>query len=272
MNALRLKSKMNRLIAVLEQYDSLIVAFSGGVDSSFLLAVAHGVLGAKVWAVTAESPVHPPRESKAAAEFARKLGVAHIVLPSREMSLPGFVANARDRCYICKKQVLGDIIALAAAKGVSHVAHGANVDDLGDFRPGFKAAAEMGVVAPLIEAGLAKNEIRQLSKAMHLNTWDKPAIACLASRIPYGTPITRQALQMVAQAEDFILRCGFKSCRVRHHGEVARIELAPTDLPIISRRDMRRKIVRQFKAIGFVYVTVDLEGYRQGSLNRAIEN
>jgi len=262
------QSKLQKLVSILKPWDSLAVAFSGGVDSSFLLAVAHDTLGDRVVAVTAESPLHPQRERHAAAEFARSLGVEHIVLQSAELYRPEFIANRQDRCYICKKLVLGDIMALTARMGFSRVAHGANVDDLGDFRPGHKAAEELGVLAPLVDAGLNKEDIRRLSRARNLNTWDKPSMACLASRIPYGTPISREALGMVEAAEDWILSFGFRTCRTRHHGRIARIEIDPRDLRLMLNETVRKKIVDRLRQIGFLHITLDLEGYVQGSLNR----
>lgn len=265
-----LKEKMVRLESILTAFDSLVVAYSGGVDSSFLLAVARKVIGDKVVAVTAVSPVHPRREKRAAAEFAEGVGVKHIMLPSRELNRPDFVANRGDRCYICKKHVMGEIYKVAAEMGIPHVAHGANMDDLKDYRPGSKAAVEMGVVAPLVDAGFTKDDIRQLSREMRLSTWNKPSLACLASRIPYGTPITRDALEMVEQAEDFMLANGFRTCRVRHHGNIARIEVALEDIPLLLREDIRKNIVGKLREIGFSHIAVDLEGYVQGSMNRDI--
>lgn len=203
MNRLSCKTKMYRLSSILKRFDSLIIAFLGGVDSTFLLATAKNALGTKVVAVTAESPVHPRRDTDAAACLAKLLGVRHITLQSSEFGLPDFVANRKDRCYVCKKHVFSEIFDIAAEMRFSTVAHGANVDDLGDYRPGFKAAKELGVVALLVDAGLTKEDIRQLSQKMNLNTWNKPSMACLATRIPYDTPITCQALEMVEQAENF---------------------------------------------------------------------
>lgn len=263
----KLEPKMAKLRSVLSRYRGLAVAFSGGVDSSFLLAMACRIMGEHVLAVTAESAVHPQRERGTAAEFAKSLGVRHIIVSSGEMNLPDFVANPRDRCYICKRHVLKKIITIASKGGILHVAHGANVDDLGDYRPGYKAAQELGVVAPLVDAGFTKNDIRQCSREMNLTTWDKPSMACLASRIPYGTPITHGALEMIEQAEDYILSLGFKTCRVRHHGNIARIELGSRDIQLMLNEDLRQNIVNRLREIGFFYVTVDLEGYVQGSMN-----
>jgi pyridinium-3,5-biscarboxylic acid mononucleotide sulfurtransferase len=266
-----LKQKKQRLVGILEACDGLAVAFSGGVDSTFLLAVAREVLGERVLAITATSAIHPREESLAAAEIARKLGVAHRLVSSREMDLPEFVANPANRCYVCKRHVMAEVVRVAAEMGIAHVAHGVNVDDLGDFRPGLKAAEELGLLAPLLEAGLTKAEIRALSRRMGLATWNKPSLACLASRIPYGTAITPENLRMVEAAEEFLHGLGFAGCRVRHHGAVARIELTRRDLKKALAEPARTPIVQRLRAIGFRHVAVDLEGYVTGSLNRALE-
>ena len=264
--------KKKRLIGILQAYDGLVVAFSGGVDSTFLLAAAHEALGDRVTAVTADSPIHSRREIREALETAKALGVKHVVVPFAEMTDPGFVANPPDRCYTCKQLIFGEIIRIAASIGMERVAHGVNLDDLGDYRPGLKAAEEMGVVAPLAEAGLTKADIRALSRRMRLPTWNKPSMACLASRIPYGRPITPEALKMVEAAEEVLQRLGFYGCRVRHHGEVARIEVVPGDLKKTMHPEVRAEILESLRKIGFRHVAVDLEGYVQGSLNRALVN
>jgi uncharacterized protein len=186
------------------------------------------------------------------------------------MTDPGFIANPPDRCYTCKQLIFAEIIRIAASMGMKRVAHGVNLDDLGDYRPGLKAAEEMGVMAPLAEAGLTKADIRVLSRRMRLPTWNKPSMACLASRIPYGRPITPEALKMVEAAEEVLQRLGFYGCRVRHHGEVARIEVVPGDLKKAMHPEVRADILESLRTIGFRHVAVDLEGYVQGSLNRAL--
>jgi uncharacterized protein len=226
--------------------------------------------GDRVIAATAESPVHPLRERRAAADLARRLKVDHIVIQSHEMDLPEFQANPDNRCYICKKHVLGALFNLAAERGIENVAHGVNLDDLSDYRPGQQAAEELGVIAPLVDAGLTKNDIRRLSKEMGLPTWDKPSMACLASRIPYGKSITTTRLAMVEAAEDFLLALGLKTCRVRHHGTVARIEVDPADFSRLLAPDNRSRILDRLKDIGFVHVALDLKGYTMGSMNREI--
>jgi len=262
--------KKKRLMAILKAYESLVVAFSGGVDSTFLLAATQEALGDRVTAVTADSPIHSRREIREALETAKALGVKHIVVPFAEMTAPGFAANPPDRCYSCKQIIFSEIIRIAASMGVERVAHGVNLDDLGDYRPGLKAAEEMGVVAPLADAGLSKVDIRALSRRMGLATWNKPSMACLASRIPYGRPITPGVLKMVEAAEEILHGLGFSGCRVRHHGDVARIEMAARDVSRAARSAVRSQILKGLKDIGFTHVAVDLEGYVQGSLNRAL--
>ncbi len=267
----RIYTKKKRLLVTLKQFDSLLVAFSGGVDSTFLLAVARESVKKNLVAVTADSPIHPVREKEAAIKIAKDLDIKHILLPSNEINLPDFIANKEDRCYLCKKSLFEALLKLAADMGIQYIAHGANVDDLADFRPGFAAAHEMGIVSPLIDAGLSKNDIRQLSKDMSLPTWNKPPMSCLATRIPYGTPITIKDLDMVQGAENVLLGLGVQSCRVRHHGHVARIEVNPEDFENIVTEKNRMTIVKKFKEIGFTQITLDLEGYVQGSMNRNIE-
>jgi len=263
-----LKAKRKHLVVLLKQFDSLMVAFSGGVDSTFLLAMAHEVLQSNLIAITAESPLHPTWEKKEAIALAQKLGVQHMVIHSREMNQIEFRANPRNRCYICKTFLFEDLLTIAKDKGIEHVAHGATVDDLDDFRPGFIAAKEWGIKAPLIDAGLTKDEIRILSKEMNLKTWNKPSMACLASRIPYGKPITKKNLKMVARAEKVILNLGFTSWRVRLHDKMARIEINLEEMEKILDPKNRLIIIKKFREIGFLYAAVDLEGYTQGSMNK----
>ena len=264
------REKKKKLLSLLKQNESLLVAFSGGVDSAFLLAVACKALGDRAVAATGNSAIHPPRELKEAEAFARALGVEHIVIPTGEMRLPAFAANPADRCYHCKKHVLEGLYALAKQKGLQQVAHGANVDDLMDYRPGFKAAEEAGVLSPLVDAQLTKEEIRFLSREMDLPTWDKAPMPCLASRIPYGNPITEKKLRMIDEAENFLMDQGVKWVRVRHHDAVARIEAQPDDLKKFLEEPFRKAVVEKMRRLGFEHVALDLEGYQMGSLNRTI--
>ena len=267
-NALTFKKE--NLTRDLKGLDSLLVAFSGGVDSTFLLAVAHQVLGERVMAATASSISYPSREREEAVKFTRDRGIQHIVFRSDETSLPQFLSNSPDRCYHCKKCLSQELIKIAKEKDIKHIAHAANVDDLGDYRPGLKAAEETGIIAPLMDARLTKEEIRFLSKEMGLSTWNKPAMACLASRIPYGNPITKEKLKMVEKAEAFLANNGFRQFRVRHHGPVARIEVDTSDIEKIMETGLRERIVEEFRQIGFLHIAVDMEGYITGSLNRAL--
>jgi uncharacterized protein len=233
-----------------------------------LLFVAHEALGEGVLAVTATSPVHPLRERHLTEQFTKAHHIRHRIVASPEMGLAPFLANETDRCYICKQALFRQLLAIAEEKGLRCVAHGANMDDLNDYRPGFKAAEEMGILAPLIEAGFGKEEIRMVSKAKGIGVWNKPAGACLATRIPYGDPITVEKLKMIEAAETFLLDHGLKACRVRHHGAVARIEMDEEGLRKIGAQDFRKAVVSRLKEIGFLYVALDLEGYHSGSMNR----
>jgi uncharacterized protein len=264
--------KKEKLMLHIEKLESLVVAFSGGVDSTFLLAVAHEVLKDRVLAVTASSPAHPREETAEAVEFAKGKGIDHVVIYPKKFQLPAFRANRPDRCYHCKRNISLELLEIARNRGFRHVAHGANADDLGDYRPGLKAAEELNIEAPLLVAQLGKEEIRFLSKEMGLPTWDLPSRACLASRIPYGESITEAKLEMIAKAERFLAANGFRQYRVRHHGTVARIELEEAELDRAADSAMRKNITQALKEIGFAHVCLDLEGYRMGSLNRVLSD
>jgi pyridinium-3,5-biscarboxylic acid mononucleotide sulfurtransferase len=265
-----LAEKRDRLFSILKGYESLLVAFSGGVDSSFLLAMAREALHTNLIAVTAASPIHPERETREACDFAATLGVEHLIFQSKIMLRSDFTRNTKDRCYLCKKHLMEELLKIAGSRGIRHVAHGANIDDLNDYRPGFAAAREMGIKAPMVDAKLSKKDIRRLSKQMNLATWNKPAMACLASRIPYATSITEKDLKMVDQAEQVLFRLGFIGCRVRMHGNVARIEVDAGDIEKLVDQRTRSVVIEKLRTIGFSHVAVDLEGYCQGSLNRAL--
>ena len=260
--------KLDSLKRILSEMSGVVVAFSGGTDSTLLLKVAHDELGEKAIAVTATSSSLPREELEYAAELASQLGVRHLIIESDELESPGFVANSPDRCYHCKQLRFDALIKLAQEKGFSYVVDGTNFDDQGDHRPGMRAARELGVRSPLMEAGFTKADIRAISRELGLPTWNKPSNACLASRVPYGTPITRERMQQVEQAERLLHSLGFTQVRVRAHGEIARIEVEAESMPILLEN--RLPIVEELRRIGFSYVTADLEGYRTGSMNETL--
>lgn len=262
-----LENKKTKLKSILRQFDGLVIAFSGGVDSTYLLAAACEVLQSDVTAVTAVSPIHPESETLRARSLAKAMGVRHILHETGEMALDAFRANTKDRCYICKKHLFENIFNLARTLGIRHVAHGLTVDDTADFRPGIRAAAELGVVAPLLEAGLKKADIRILSREMRLPTWSLPAAPCLATRIPYGTEVTHARLAQIAAAEAILSDLGFEGSRVRHHNTVARIEIQVGDFGKMLDPEVRTVIVDGFAGVGYAYVALDLAGYRMGSMN-----
>ena len=263
-----LRRKEERLKKCLGQYDSLGVAFSGGVDSTLLLAAAKRVLGERAVAFTGVSELHPSGEKAQAIEMARQLGVRHILFETQELADPRFTANSAERCYHCKIGLFSIMRRKADALGISTLAHGANVDDLSDFRPGFKAAKEMRIVAPLIDADLNKTAIRQMARSMGLSNWQRPAMACLASRIPYGVPIEKQLLARIDQAENELHRLGIAHCRVRHHGNLVRIEVDPADIPRLAEPELRSQLVAALRGLGYAHVCLDLEGYAPGKMNR----
>jgi uncharacterized protein len=265
-----LAAKLNKLKKDLAGLERVLVAFSGGVDSTLLLKVASEVLGPNVLAVIAGSETYPTREVESARRLARKLGVRLRFIHTYELKNQKFTANSPERCYYCKKELFGRLKDIAAAEKIPFVLDGANFDDRLDYRPGGRAGSELGIRSPLKDAGLTKSEIRTLSRRFGLPTWDKPSMACLASRFPYGTRIEKKGLGQVGRAEDVLRKFGFGQLRVRHHGSIARVEVGPAEFPRLIKSGVRDKVVRGLKKLGYLYVTIDLEGYRTGSLNEAL--
>ena len=268
---MELQNKLRQLRCNIENMGSLVVAYSGGVDSTFLLKVAYDVLRDRTIAVTARSSTYPEREFKKAAEFARSAGIKHIIIQSEELDIEGFTNNPPNRCYLCKYELFSKIKEVAQKYNIKYIAEGSNIDDLGDYRPGMQAIKELGIISPLKDASLGKDAIRKLSKKIGLPTWDKQSFACLASRFPYGEKITQEKLAMVDRAEQYLLDLGFKQVRVRHHGDTARIEVAETERLKFFDLKLMDNVYKQFKKIGFAYTALDLKGYRTGSMNEVID-
>lgn len=266
-----LHEKKLKLEKYLSELGSIAIAFSSGVDSTFLLKVAKDVLGSNVIAITAKSCSFPERELREAQAFCAEEGIEHIIVESEELSIEGFRQNPPNRCYLCKHELFTKISEVAAAHGIQYIAEGSNMDDNGDYRPGLQAVAELGVKSPLRFAELKKDEIRVLSKEMGLRTWNKQSFACLSSRFVYGETINEEKLGMVDKAEQLLLDLGFHQVRVRIHGNIARIEILSEEFESLIRDDIRNKVTETLKKLGFSYITMDLIGYRTGSMNETME-
>jgi uncharacterized protein len=275
-----LDAKEARLRELLASYDSVIVAFSGGADSAYLAWAATSVLGQSALCVTADSPSYPDRHRQLALTVAREAGLRHEIIQTSELQRAEYRANPTNRCYYCKHELYTSLAGIASDRGIAVVADGSNADDRGDYRPGRQAAREFGVRSPLDEAGLTKADIRELSRRAGLRTWDEPASACLSSRIPYHSEVTTEKLRAIERAEDVLRSLGFRVCRVRHHelassgagspSMLARLEIAAAELPRALEPEIRGRIVREIRAIGYQHVTIDLQGYRVGSLNEGL--
>lgn len=267
---MELDLKFQTLKNSIKSLGSVAIAYSGGVDSTFLLKVAADVLGDKVIAITAKSTTYPEREFKEAVKYIGDIGAKHIVIISEELEIEGFAKNPIDRCYFCKKELFSKVRKVADDNNINAVLDGSNADDVSDYRPGMKAANELKVISPLKNAGLTKDNIRELSKSLGLPTWNKPAFACLSSRFPYGNEITVEKLSMVERAEQFLMDLGFRQIRVRHHGDIARVEVNAEERNKFFDIELMDKVANELKSFGFKYVTLDLLGYRTGSMNEVL--
>ncbi len=269
-NPARLREKEEKLFSVVRGMGRVLVAYSGGTDSAYLAWAAHRVLGSASVAITADSASIPESHKRDAEAFVRRFGISHEYIETREFDNPDYVKNDANRCFHCKDELFTRLEEVGRERGIAHIIYGVNVDDLGDYRPGQNAAKSHHVQAPLVDAGLTKAEIRELSRQAGLPTWDRPASACLSSRIPYGTPVTIQNVKTVEAGEEEIKALGFRQFRVRFHGELVRLEIAPEELQKALALDMAARFTAIFKKLGFKYVTLDLEGYRQGAMNEVL--
>ena len=266
-----LEAKVEHLRGSLKRFDNAVIAFSGGVDSTFLARMAFDALGSGALAVTAVSPSLSKAERDDAGRFARQIGIRHEMIDTQELENPEYRANDQSRCFHCKAELFDRLRSFAADRGVRHMLYGPVVDDLGDFRPGMAASRERGAHAPLVEAGLRKADVRKLSRQLGLESWDKPAVACLASRIAYGSEVTVKKLGQVEASEAVLRAEGFRNLRVRHHGQIARLEVPTDELQRLTEdEDLRERIIEGIKAQGFTYVTLDLQGFRSGAMNESL--
>jgi len=263
-------AKEERLRELFRRLRRVIVAFSGGIDSAYVAFIAHQELGANMLAVTGDSPSLSDWQKVEAIKYAEQFGIPHEIISTEEMNDPNYSSNPVNRCYYCKRELHTKLRQLAQERGFNAICDGNNMDDLGDYRPGRQAAQELGVISPLVECGITKAELRQLARRAGLPIWDKPASACLSSRIPYGMPVTIEKLTVIDRGEALMRELGFRVFRVRHHGDIVRIEISPEEMPRAMQMDMAALLARRFKALGFKYVALDLEGYRTGSMNEAI--
>jgi len=265
-----LKDKRLNLESRIFKLESAVVAFSGGIDSTLVLAVANKVIGKRILAVTAKSDSVPERELLAAQELTQTLNIKHKIVKTEEMSSPNYLKNPANRCYYCKSELYTKLATVASQYKITNIINGINLDDLGDHRPGITAAKEAGIISPLVESQFNKQDVRSLAREMGLSNWEKPALACLSSRIPYGQPVTSKKLSMIGEAEEIFLAEGFREVRVRHYGDMASIELLKTEIPSLMKNGLYEKTIDRLKKIGFQKITIDPEGYRSGSLNEAL--
>ncbi len=264
------EENLKKLKENIKTLESVVVAFSGGVDSSLVAKVCYDVLGNKALAVTARSETYPAHEYEEAKKIAQEIGIPHLTINTSELGIKGFAENPPNRCYFCKSELFGKLREIADEKGYKNVADGANLDDTNEYRPGIDAARELAVRSPLKESGLRKDDIRKISKYLKLSNWDKPSYACMSSRFPYGQSITEEKLAIVSAAEEYLRGIGLKQFRVRHHDTIARIEALPEDFARLLQNGSRSELIKKFKQIGYTYVTIDMEGYRSGSMNEVL--